>query len=215
MEIVPATAKLILDIDGVSLLKKIEYAARLSHRSEDLMKEDSYLRFIKAVVVDHGDWSVTEHASASVEYVGTRDFTHQLVRHRLFGYTQESQRFVNYNKKFGLSFIKPEGLDEESEVEFLIYLHKAEAAYKYLIDHGCKPEEARSILPNCTVSKIMQTGNLRNFRHLFLMRTTRETQKGTRDIIIPLLEEFQKNIPILYDDIIPMARQVDNLGKPR
>ncbi len=215
MNIVSATFKLLLDTDGVSLLKKIEYAARLSHRSEEAQTEDSYLRFIKAVVVDHGDWSVTEHASASVEWVGTRDFTHQLVRHRLFGYTQESQRFVNYTKKIGLEFIAPSNLNDTTYQMWQTSMLFAEDYYNELIANGAKPEEARSVLPNCTASKIMQTGNLRNFRHLFLMRTTRETQKSVRDIMIPLLEEFQKNIPILYDDIIPMARQVDNLGKPR
>ncbi len=215
MKIVKPYAKLLLDTDGVSLLKKIEYAARISHRSEDLQDETSYLRFIKAVVVDHGDWSVVEHASASVEYYAPRDFTHQLVRHRLFGYTQESQRFVNYTKKIGLEFIVPDSMSGECVTETHLYLDNAEVMYNRLIRMGCKPEDARAALPNCTASKILQTGNLRNFRHLFLMRTTKETQKSTRDIMIPLLEEFQKNIPILYSDIIPLARQVDNLGKPR
>lgn len=215
MEIVNAYGKLILDTDGVSILKKIEYAARISHRSEEGQTEDSYLRFIKAVVIDHGDWSVVEHASASVEWYGPRDFTHQLVRHRLSSYTQESQRFVNYTKRIGLKFIPPVGLPEGLLGEWQVSCQQDEDNYNHMIGAGAKPEDARAILPNCTGSKILQTCNLRNWRHIMLLRTTKETQKATRDLMIDVLQQFQKNIPILFDDIVPMARQVENLGKPR
>src|SRR5271157_1383779 len=93
---------------GVALLRRIEQFSRISHRSEDLMKEDSWLKFIKFVVMDKGDWSVVEHASAAVVFRTNRGITHEWVRHRLFSYTQESTRFVNYEKKMAPSFIYPQ-----------------------------------------------------------------------------------------------------------
>src|ERR1041385_8556484 len=102
MIIVEPYAKL-LDIDtpemGIALLKKIEWCGRISHRSEDAQTETSWDRFIRAVVLQHGDWSIVEHASATVDMLVDRGITHEIVRHRLFAFTQESTRFVNYEKK--------------------------------------------------------------------------------------------------------------------
>src|SRR5580693_3290436 len=92
---------------GTLLLKHIEWCARISHRSEDAVTNDSWKRIIQAVVLDHGDWSVVEHASVSVDAYVDRGITHEWVRHRLFSYTQESTRFVNYEKKIPPSFIYP------------------------------------------------------------------------------------------------------------
>src|SRR3989304_1292626 len=91
--------------DGINLLKKCEYAARVSHRSEDKITEDSYDKFLRFVVMEHGDFSVVEHASVTVEAVVDRGITHEWVRHRLGAYTQESTRFVNYQKKGEVTFI--------------------------------------------------------------------------------------------------------------
>ena len=92
----------------------IEWCGRISHRSEDKQTSDSYQRFIKAVVIEHGDWSIVEHVSASVDAIVDRGITHEWVRHRLFSYTQESTRFVNYEKKMAPSFIYPQ-VDVECE----------------------------------------------------------------------------------------------------
>lgn len=88
-------------------LSIIENFGRVSHRSEDAQTFDSWKRFIETVVMGHGDWSITEHISLSVEFLVDRGITHEIVRHRLASYTQESTRFVNYEKKMGASFIYP------------------------------------------------------------------------------------------------------------
>ncbi len=93
--------------DGIALLRRIEWCARISHRSEEAQTADSWQRIIKAIVLEHGDWSVVEHASVSVDMLVDRGITHELVRHRLFSFTQESTRFVNYEKKMEPSFISP------------------------------------------------------------------------------------------------------------
>ena len=97
---------------GIALLRKIEWAARVSHRTEEAQTEDSWDRFLRSVIVQHGDWSVTEHASATVDAIVDRGITHEWVRHRIGAYTQESTRFVNYEKKMPASFIDPGLCDE-------------------------------------------------------------------------------------------------------
>lgn len=220
MNIVQPYARL-LDIPdreaGIKLLKKIEFCGRISHRSEDAQTEDSWERFIPAVVMGHGDWSIVEHASATVDFLVDRGVTHELVRHRLFSFTQESTRFVNYEKKMPASFIVPPFVEGTtmSPVAWNDAIEAAEESYKELIKGGASPQIARSVLPNALASRIIVTGNLRNFRHLFLMRTTKETHPQFRQVMLPLLEEFQKKIPLLYADIEPGARQIDNLKKAR
>lgn len=213
---------------GIMLLKKIEWCGRISHRSENAQTEDSWERFIQSVVLNHGDWSIVEHASATVDMLVDRGITHEVVRHRLFTFTQESTRFVNYEKKMPAAFIVPTGLSSESkraengeQVELSqqqLWNHAigtAEQVYKRLIAGGVSPQIARSVFPNALASRVIITGNLRNWRHFLLMRTTKETHPQMRQVTIPLLEEFQNKIPLLYDDIIPLAKQIENERKPR
>jgi thymidylate synthase (FAD) len=199
--------------DGVRMLRFIEEQARISHRSEDKQTDSSWERFIKAVVIDRGDWSVTEHASITATIRTDRGVTHELVRHRLFAFTQESTRFVRYGNE--LEFIYPTDAPEGCFANWNLSVQKSEETYHELLKGGWRPQEARSILPNSLASTIAVTGNLRNWRHFFLMRTSKETHPDFKRISIPILAEFQKVIPLLYDDIIPEQRQVDNLKKVR
>jgi len=203
---------------GLIALRAIEAMARISHKSEDAQTEDSWKRFLTAVVLEHGDWSVTEHATASVVFRVDRGVTHELVRHRLFSFTQESTRFVNGAKKYpdGLEFILPCSQQGDlPETDWQTSIQAAENSYLGLLDDGWRPQEARSVLPNALASTIGVTGNFRNWRHFFLMRTSKETHPDFRRVTIPLLEIFKQRIPLLYDDIEPNARQIDNLRKTR
>ena len=200
---------------GIALLQKVEWCGRISHRSEDALTPESWKRFIEAVVIGHGDWSIVEHASASVDMVVDRGITHEIVRHRLFSFTQESTRFVNYEKKMPASFCEPPDLGPDARSAWLNAMDQAEMTYKYLLANGCSPQIARSVFPNALASRIVVTGNLRNWRHFFIMRTTKEAHPQMREIAIPLLAEFQERIPILFDDIEPMARQADGMRKAR
>ena len=107
MKIVKPYAKIMEPDLLAGALKRIEYSARISHGSEDAQTEDSAERFIRAVVLQHGDWSVVEHVSASVEFLVDRGITHEIVRHRIASYTQSSTRFINYAKKMPPTFIYP------------------------------------------------------------------------------------------------------------
>lgn len=223
MRIIEPTVTLLKPADyaeGILALQVIETFARISHRSEGQQTAESWKRFIPAVVMDHGDWSVVEHAWASAIFRVDRGVTHELVRHRLFSYTQESTRFVNGRKSYpnGLEVIKPVELMtalESTQKEWAESIEQAEQTYLSLLDYGKRPQEARSVLPNALASTIAVTGNLRNWRHFLLMRTSKETHPDFRRVTIPLLAIFKERVPLLFDDIEPEARQIDNLRKPR
>lgn len=204
--------------NGIKLLQGIEYAARVSHRSEDKITQDSYDKFLRSVVLGHGDYSVIEHASVTVEAVVDRGITHEWVRHRLGAYTQESTRFVNYEKKMEPSFICPPFNcpdDVEDKDVWEEHIQGCEQAYKDLIALGQTPQMARSVFPNALASKIIVTYNLRMWRHFFLLRTTKESHPQMKQVTIPLLKEFQEKIPILYEDIVPEERQINNMRMPQ
>ena len=138
--------------DGVILLKNIEYYARVSHRSEDAITADSYDRILRSVVLNHGDFSVIEHEKVTVEAIVDRGITHEWVRHRLFSYTQESTRFVNYVKKMLPSFIVPPFTKEQekdgAKIIWDVMIDKVEKSYEALVNMGCAPQIARSLFPN-------------------------------------------------------------------
>lgn len=199
--------------DGVAALKKIEAIGRVSHRSEDRVTDDSYQRFIQSVVMNHGDLSIIEHVSVTVFATLDRGLSHEWVRHRLFSYTQESTRFVNYDKpEHEPRFIKPSdlfGMNETRDWETAV--NAAMESYKHLLFMGYAPQIARSVLPTCLATKLVITGNLRNWRHFFIMRTTKETHPQMLEATIPLLDEFKMTIPILFDDIKTEVRQAEQM----
>lgn len=243
MRIIQPSATLLTGLIGS--LSFIESAARVSHRSEDLQTATPE-RFIETVVLGHGDWSVVEHVSASVEFIVDRGITHEIVRHRHFSYTQESTRFVNYAKKMPPAFIYPQvgvecphclaGNSPQPQGEsindthttawlhgrdfcpyepcWLYAIRTAEDEYRNLLDSTWRPQEARSVFPNALAAKLIMTGNLRAWRHFLRMRTTKETHPQLRQVTIPLLEQFKAQVPLLFDDIVSLNRQIDNLKLP-
>lgn len=201
---------------GIELLKWVEFNARISHRSEDRIEDESWRRFIQTVVVDRADWSVTEHASITAVIRTDRGITHELVRHRLFSFTQESTRFVRGKQGEGLEFIKPSGLNMADGItywDWRNFMEVTEGTYFLLLNRGERPQEARSVLPNALAATISMTGNLRSWRWFFMMRTSKESHPDMRRITVPMLAEFKRFIPILYNDIEPESRQTDNLKK--
>ena len=211
-----ATDHTLTPTDGIGMLKMIEQMARISHRSEDLQTTDTWQRFIKNVILDRGDWSVAEHASMTAVIRIDRGVTHEMVRHRLFSITQESTRFCRY--KEGLEFVYPISAPEDGlgwDADWINGMIASESLYARLLGKGWTPQAARSVLPNALASTIAVTCNLRNWRHFFLMRTSKETHPDFRRISIPMLVEAQRLVPMLFDDIGPMQRQIDNMRKPR
>lgn len=206
--------------DGIQMLRRIEYYARVSHASEDKMTFHSYDRFLRSVVLQHGDMSVIEHEKVTCEFLVDRGITHELVRHRIGSYTQESTRFVNYQKRGGeAKFICPFDVGTPAFNTMFAQWHdvmrECEISYMRLLEFGASPQVARSVLPNALASKIIVTYNLRSWRHFFIMRTSLEAHPQMRQVCDPLLREFQEKIPILYEDITPGERQADAMRRLR
>lgn len=198
-------------IDGEEILKKIERAGRTSYKSESRITPDSARKFVK-MIIERGHFSVIEHYCISVRVVCDRGVSHEIVRHRLASYTQESTRYCNYSKgKFGseITVIEPVFWDlskPEDKKKYEVWkkaMENDEKAYMKLIKLGATPQEARSVLPNSLKTEIVITMNLREWHHFFKLRTSKEAHPQMREIAIPLLKEFKKKIPVIFDDILP------------
>jgi thymidylate synthase (FAD) len=203
MDIIPATFEILSPIDYPAMLKSIETAGRTAYKSENLMTEGSSERFVK-MLQSRGHESVMEHINITVRFICDRGVSHELVRHRLAAYTQESTRYVNYGKK-GLSVIDPVVFNKNSEKHAVWEeaMQQAEHFYNRLIEMGAKPEEARTVLPQSTKTEIVTTCNIREWRNIFRLRTSPAAHPQMREIMIPLLEKFQAEMPVLFGDIKP------------
>lgn len=219
MKIVKPGYKIIDEIDGKAILKKLELIGRVSHKSEDKITESSAAPFVKKLI-ELGDESVLEHVSITIRFICDRGVSHELVRHRLAAFTQESTRYCNYDReKFGneITVIQPcfltdmTQLDDECPIASKGYFAKdldwystikiAESAYFDMLKSGATPEEARSVLPNSLKTEVICTANLREWRHILKLRTSKRAHPQMRELMIPLLAEFQNKIPVIFDDI--------------
>jgi len=209
-------------IDGLSLHTQqefIERCGRIAYKSEDKMTEGSDEKFVRMICA-RGHESVLEHSHLSVLFITDRGITHELVRHRLASFTQESTRYCNYSQdKFGneLTFIKPEGVGSEeftddivldadssflnaSEFSWIYTLRVIEAQYLAMINIGTSPQFARSILPNCLKTEIVVTANFREWRHIFKLRALdKGAHPQMRSLMIPLYKECKNYLPAVFD----------------
>ena len=193
-------------VDGDYILKQIELAGRTAYKSEDKITPDSAKDFVK-MIRGRGHLSVFEHQFVTVRVICDRGVSHEIVRHRLAAYTQESTRYCNYTKgKFGreLTVIEPFFWTQDDE-KYQVWkqtIEQIEAGYNKLIELGATPQEARTVLPNSLKTEIVMTMNLRGWRHFFTLRTSKAAHPQMREVAIPLLKEFQKLIPVVFDDLI-------------
>ena len=194
----------------------IEEAGRTCYKSESKMTRDSMKKFIN-MIVSNGHHSVLEHVSVSVRLICDRGITHELVRHRLGSYSQESSRYVSY--KTECQFIIPNfcpsiregiyGYDDlesfRSNMKEYLWMKNCldtEVAYKDMITVKCSPQEARCVLNNSTKTEIIVTTNLREWRHIFDLRSSSKAHPQFQQLIIPVLVDFHKHVPVVFDDII-------------
>ena len=180
-------------------LQRIESIGRVCYKSEDKITDDSYLPFLQAII-RRGHESVIEHSMITVRFICDRGVSHELVRHRLASFSQESTRYVNYGDK-DIEFICPHtsiGMDFEL---WKTAMEKAEETYKTLLVFGWSPQEARSVLPNATKTELVMTANIREWRHIFKLRTSKAAHPQMRALMIPLLEELSGLLPGMFDDI--------------
>lgn len=208
MKITKARYEILTEIskDGIEELQHIEKIGRVCYKSEDKITEDgeSARDFIKMIIA-RGHEAMIEHSSLSVKFIVDRGVSHELVRHRIASFAQESTRYCNYSKdKFdnGVTFIKPFFFDDVKYQRWVAAMADAESAYLDLLNGGATPQEARSVLPNSTKTEITITANYREWRNFFKLRTAKAAHPQMREVTIPLLVELKKKLPIVFDDII-------------
>ena len=200
MKIVEPGFEILTNINGNRILKSIEMKARVCYKSEDRITDDSCVKFVK-MLVDRGHEAMIEHESISVKVICDRGVSHEIVRHRLASYAQESTRYCNYGNK-DIEFITPFVLhDRYSAKRWRMSRALAEEAYRAMIDDGCSPQIARSVLPNSLKTEIVITMNLREWKHFFKMRADKAAHPQMRQIAVPMLKEFKRLIPIIFDDL--------------
>ncbi len=202
--------EILTHVDGGEILKNIERAGRTCYKSEDKITEDSSIAFVSMLMKNTHE-SVIEHQSMSILFVCDRGVSHEIVRHRLASFSQESTRYCNYSKdKFNneLTFIIPPFFEEnghecrtDDEVEWLKAMANAERSYFRLLKTGWNPQQARSVLPNSLKTEIVVTANMREWRTIFKQRTSKAAHPQMRELMCPLLEELKSLIPIVFDDI--------------
>ena len=203
MRIVRQSFEILGDIDGEAMLQRIEAAGRTAYRSEDKITDDSAPKFVK-MVLKRGHESVIEHESISVRIVCDRGVSHEIVRHRLASYTQESTRYCNYSKtKFGeeIAVVEPSDLTKVGRATWHAAMLKAEDAYFRLLLEGHSPQIARSVLLNSLRTELVMTCNVREWRHFFRLRTSDAAHPQMRGVVRPMLERFRELVPVLFDDV--------------
>lgn len=209
MQAIKAYTQIYNDFDGQKMLEKIEQVARTCYKSEGKIQEGSAAKMV-ASLIKSGHEAMLEHASVTVKFVVDRGISHELVRHRLASFAQESTRYCNYSKDdFGseITFIIPDYLEYKSE-GWNIWkesMKQAEDTYFKMLDFGLSPQQARAVLPNSLKTEVVMTANLREWRHFFKLRALGITGKPhpqMLEVAVPLLEDMKNLIPVVFDDLV-------------
>lgn len=231
MKLIKPSYEILTPIVGDEL-KRIELAARTCYKSEDKITETSAEQLVRGLIRSNHE-AMLEHGYLTVKFICDRGVSHELVRHRLFSFAQESTRYCNYSKdNFDneLTFIEPiffpdpsydlvpgvrAHVYEPKRSLFISSCNLAEMIYLKLLDRGAKPEEARAVLPNSLKTEIVVSGNYREWRHFFYLRAadiTGPAHPQMKELTVPLLRELNEKIPVIFEDIVEL---VNKINEPR
>lgn len=217
ISIIEPSFEVLTSTDG--LIEHLELCGRTCYKSEDKITNDSAGAFVRRVIKS-GHESVIEHASMTVRFVCDRACSHQLVRHRLNSFSQESQRYCNYGKK-PFQFIAPPELEiplgdyalvgetritrrnlKQEQCRWLQKRTEDCLEYLSLLGDGMRPEDARSVLPNAMKTEVVMTANCRQWRHVFRERAlNKHAQWQIRGLMLGVLKEFVTLIPDIFGDL--------------
>lgn len=205
MKIINADVEFITPIDGAAILKRLEQCGRVCYKSEAKITDTSAPAFV-AGIIKRGHEAVLEHCSFTVKFICDRGVSHEIVRHRVASYCQESTRYCNYSKDgFGseITVIKPCFLYPSTDgfnlwEEGCLF---AEQTYFNLLESGCTPQEARSVLPNSLKTEVVMTANIREWRHFLKLRCSPAAHPQMREVALILLDKVHSMIPVCFDDI--------------
>lgn len=205
MRIIKPSIHILDKLNGLEMLQRIELCGRVCYKSEHRITPESAETFV-ANLIKRGHESVLEHVSFSVEFICDRGVSHEIVRHRLASYSQESTRYCNYSKgdfNGEITVIEPLYLDKHSRAYslWLDAMEMAEMAYFKLLNEGLTPQEARAVLPNSLKTELIMTANVREWRHFLKLRTSSAAHPQMREVAGMLHDELRQMVPVLFDDI--------------
>lgn len=204
MRVIEPSVELAQDLNPGEIMRQLERAGRVCYKSESRISDTSAEKFI-ANIIKSGHESVIEHVSITFKIICDRGVSHEIVRHRLASYSQESSRYCDYsNDKFGgeLSFIKPcfWGEGDENYLLWRQAMEDLERLYLSMRKKGARPEQVRSILPNSLKTELFMTANLREWRHFLKLRTSKRAHPQMRQIALQIYEILHKNLPVIFSD---------------
>ena len=212
MKIIKAGYEILDPLNGEEILKKIEKIARVCYKSEDKIGEGTAERMVRSLI-KRNHTAMLEHFSFSVKFIVDRGVSHEIVRHRVASFAQESTRYCNYGTRGGeITVIEPYYLTA-GDSWYKKYrawesaCMEAEEGYLLMLSEGATPQESRAVLPTSLKTEIVMTANLREWRHFFSLRACGAT--GTPhpqilEVAVPLLQELKKLIPVVFDDLEPI-----------
>jgi len=183
--------------------QQIERAGRVCYKSENRITSDSAKDFAKKMR-EHGHHAMIEHAVASFLIITDRGITHEIVRHRLASFAQESTRYCNYSAdKFEnqCSFIEPPDLTPFQKALWLVSCKDAEDSYFRMLEMGCSSQIARSVLPTCLKTELVMTANFREWRHFITLRKAKAAHPQIRTIAEAVLNNMMKHAPGIFEDL--------------
>ena len=208
------SAEIISGNDYQQMLEKIERIGRVCYKSESAIHPGSAERFIQNIIA-RGHESVIEHESISVRVICDRGVSHEIVRHRIASYSQESTRYCNYaGEKFDsqitvidlASGFEYDFARENDRAKYEVWrttMEHAEKAYFRMLELGATPQEARSVLPNSLKTEIVMTMNLRSWRNFFRLRTDSHAHPQMQEVAGIVFREFQEKLPVFVADLEP------------
>lgn len=209
------------DFNPSEILAKIERAGRTCYKSEDKITGDSSARFVSNIL-SRGHESVIEHVNITAKVICDRGVTHEIVRHRIASYSQESTRYCDYGGE-GINVVLPPWCEDICPGEYstkndFVDAHKAidysfaeelwinsmfsaNEDYRKLRDQGWTPQQARSVLPNSLKTEIVMTMNLREWRHFFKLRCSKKAHPQMREVAIMLFDIMKEKLPEVFADL--------------
>lgn len=205
MRIIKPGFEFMTPISAQAIMEHLERCGRVCYKSEDRIVEGSAEKFL-ANIVKRGHEAVLEHFSFTVKFTVDRGVSHEIVRHRMASYCQESTRYCNYSKDgFGneITVVEP-CFFEKGSPEWTLWKHACEVSERYyfnLLDWNRTPQETRSVLPTSLKTEVVMTANIREWRHFLKLRTSAAAHPQIREVAVPLLHELQRLVPVLFDDI--------------
>ena len=180
------------------------YSALGIEELREKLSDESIIKLVKKIM-KLGHYSVLEHVAFTFAIEGiSRVTSHQLVRHRLASFSQQSQRYVKINKE-GFPYIIPKSIERDKKLAkiFIASIKELDGIYQLLLDHNIKAEDARYILPQAVTTKMIVSANARELLHIFKLRCCSRAQWEIRELAMKMLKEVKSIAPTIFENAGP------------